>query len=133
MARNSLTAAQDVLVREFLVDVALAENVFSNHTASKKRLIGACYELLNYQRLSDGRFISKDKKINVQFGNHVPSFEEYPDEWDDDYQRALNALDTSGKDYNVYTTYDDQNTDEADSSESSTGSKIRKAVLSEDV
>ena len=132
MARNSLTAAQDIMVREFLVDVALAENVFANNPAAKKRLIGACYELLNYQRLTDGRFISKDKKITMSFGTQ-PSQEKYPDEWDDDYQRALNALDTSGKDYNVYTTYDDQDTDEADSSESSKSTEVRKAVLPKDV
>ena len=137
MAKNSLTPLQDVATREFLINVALAENVFNNHPTSKKRLIGMLYELLNYQRLPDGRFISKDKKIKYLLGGGV-SPTEYPDEWDADYDNALMKLGKGErsdlKEKAVLEATSDGNyTYEADSSESTKNPSLWKTLFSKDV
>ena len=141
MAKNELTALQDVTTREFLVDVALAENVFGNHPSLKKQLIGLLYELLNYRRLPDGRFIAKDKTVKYLLGGTI-SREEYPDEWSKDYARALKALDGGDNASNerkvrsaqkdmFATDYND--TDEADSGKPSKNPSLWKTILSKDV
>lgn len=126
MAKNDLTPLQDVITREFLVEVALAENTLPANPAMKKSLIGTCYNLLNYDRLGDGRFITKGTKIKMSFGLQ-PSTEDYPDEWNEDYQAALQALEEESA-----------STDGADSNKAnrrfpSKDSKVRKTIFSKDV
>ena len=137
MAKNELTPLQDVATREFLLDVALAENVFGNHPSLKRQLIGLLYELLNYQRLTDGRFVSKDKKITYKLGGS-PSHEEFPDEWAKDYENALMKLGKGErrdlKEKEVRPVAGDSNyTYEADSSEQTKNSPFWKTLLSKDV
>lgn len=133
MAKNELTPHQDVLTREFLVDVVMAENSLSNHPSLKRQLIGLCYELLNYQRLQDGRFISKDKKITHLLGQ-APSKEEFPDEWAKDYQNALTKLGRGDEwDEKGTATSDDHYTYEADSGKSTKNPPLWKTLFSKDV
>lgn len=133
MAKNNLTPLQDVLTREFLIEVADAENVFSNNPARKRTLIGLMYELLNYQVLADGRCVSKDKKVTFQLGG-PPSHEKYPNEWDEDYNLALSLLkgETRAK-KKERPTADDNYTYEADSGEQTKNPSLWKALFSKDL
>ena len=131
MAKNDLTALQDVTTREFLTQVALAENTLPDTPGLKKQLIAICYTLLNYDRLSDGRFITKGTKVKMPFGQ-LPSQTKYPDEWEVDYNRALNALEAEGGIYER-TTINTDNPDKADSGKSPKNTSLWKALFSKDV
>ena len=142
MAKNDLTPIQDVITREFLVEVATAENVLSNNPASKKRLIGLLYQLLNYQRLPDGRFVSRDTSVRYMLGGTV-SDKEYPDEWSKDYARAIKALneeDTHVKqERSVRAVQEDmfatdfEDSDEANSGKQTKNTPLWKTLFSKDV
>lgn len=133
MAKNNLTPQQDILTRDFLMQVALADNVFDNHSASKKRLVGALYKLLNYQRLADGRFVDASKDVMYKFGQ-APSYERFPCEFDTDYKAAEAKIEGYMNELQEELfTDNDSGSDEADSSESSEGTEVREAVLSKDV
>lgn len=139
MARNELTAAQDVKTREFLIEVALAENVLDNNPAMKSALIRACYIMLNYQRLLDGRFVSRDKSIRYKLGGQV-SRTEFPDEWTDDYARALKELGESddkvqeinSNQEEMFADYD-SGSNQTDSGEQTQDTPLRETLLSKDV
>lgn len=137
MAKNDLTPLQDVTTREFLVEVALAENVLDNNPATKRRLLNTLYQLLNYQRLRDGRFVSKDAKLTYKLGGEV-SMKDYPDEWSSDYARAIDALKKGDKDANrkvkaqsLTTNYNDS--DEANSGKQTEDTSFWKTVLRKDL
>lgn len=140
MAKNELTPTQDITTREFLMEVALAENVLNNDPSYKKQLIRILYDMLGYQRLIDGRFIDKSKKITYLLGGII-SREKYPCEWDKDYKRALKLAaqqEREGTDEEpkrqeemFATHYND--TDEADSSEPTKNPSLWKTLLSKDV
>jgi len=139
MAQNELTAVQDVKTREFLIEVALAENVLDNNPAMKSALVRACYILLNYQRLNDGRFVSRDKNIRYKLGGTV-SHDEFPDEWSDDYARALKELGASNDQVQVInpvqetkvTDYD-SGSDQADSGKQAENPSLWKTLFPKDV
>jgi hypothetical protein len=126
MAKNNLTPEQDVLTREFYVQVALAPNTLPDNPALKRQLGAICLNMLNYNRLTDGRFISKGKKIKMAYGQQ-PSLEEYPDEWAEDYQAALQGMEKEE------ITLENKGENKADSSKSSKSSKIWKALFPKDV
>lgn len=136
MATNDLTPLQDVLTREFLLEVVLKENILANNPATKKRLIRVIYDLLNYQRLADGRFVSKDKKVTHLLGQ-PPSVKDFPDEWAYDYDNALMKLgqgerrDLKEKVQRPPADYND--TYEADSSEPTKNPSLWKTLFSKDV
>jgi hypothetical protein len=133
MARNELTPEQDVTTREFLVEVALAENAFSEHPALKRTLIGYCYKLLGYQRLPDGRFISEDINVKYKLGGTI-SFANYPDEWEKDYQNALMKAgkgESNAKQEKF--TFDDNSTNETDSGEPTKDTPLWKTLFSKDI
>jgi hypothetical protein len=133
MAKNELTPEQDVLTREFLVDVALSENAFSDHPALKRTLIGYCYRLLGYQRLPDGRFISEHINVKYKLGGTI-SLEDYPDEWQKDYANALmkagkGELDERQKGF----TFNSDSTNETDSGKQTKDTPLWKTLFSKDL
>ena len=126
MAKNNLTPMQDVLTREFLKLVLLEDNVLPDHPSIKKQVIAAVYSMLNYDRLGDGRFITKGKKVKMPFGTQ-PSLEEYPDEWQADYERAVEELEKAEAAANI------KDSDEADSGQPTPYTALRQALFSKDV
>ena len=131
MAKHDLTPLQDVTTREFLTQVALAENTLPDTPGLKKQLTAICYQLLNYDRLSDGRFITKGTKVKMPFGD-MPSLETYPDEWPEDYDRALTALDEQGGIYER-AAIDTDNPAETNSGKQAKNTSLWKALFSKDV
>jgi hypothetical protein len=147
MATNKLTPEQDILTRRFYLEVAQTEGLFPDAPIQQKRLCALLMDMLNYQRLGNGNFVTKGTPISVPFGNSMPSgLDAYPDEWVEDYQRAVDALTAEGeRDALEVTTeaiesaedeglaVNDNDTSEASTSESSESTEVREAVLSEDV
>ena len=126
MAKNDLTPSQDIVTREFFVRVALAPNALPANKALKRQLSAICLELLNYNRLSDGRFISKDKEISMAYGTQ-PNLEDYPDEWDEDYEAALQGLEAEAA------ASKGQSRDQAYSGKSAKDTKVWKTLLSKNL
>jgi hypothetical protein len=126
MAKNDLTAAQDILTREFLTRVALADNTLSVNPSLKRQLHAICLELLGYERLADGRFISKGKNVTMPYGQQ-PSMEDYPNEWNEDYEAAVQRLEKEAAAAKA------AGKDKANRGKSSKSTKIWQAVLSENL
>jgi hypothetical protein len=149
MATNKLTPEQDILTRRFYLEVAQTEGLFPDAPIQQKRLCALLMDMLNYQRLGNGNFVTKGTPISVPFGNSMPSgLDAYPDEWVEDYQRAVDALTAEGEEDVLEVTaetpeapasiedqfaFDANDTSEASTSESSESTEVREAVLSEDV
>ena len=95
MANNTLTAEQDVLTRQFFVRVAeRTEALLPNSPASGRALRGILLQLLNYDQLPSGAFVTAGTAITRSLGDNT--YSSYPNEWEDDYQRALEELDNEG-------------------------------------
>lgn len=119
MSKNSMTPEQDLLTREFYSTVACDANLFPQDPVGQRNMIQCLLRLLNYQVI-DGKYITPGKVLSKTLGGKV----NVDCEWDADTQRTLEALNGSNN---------DTSTPETNSGESSTYSKIRKAVLREDV
>lgn len=120
MATNGLTPEQDLLVREFYVNIATkAEGLLPNAPAYGRQLRAICLLLLNYDQLRSGAFITKGQTISVAFGS--TDYSAYKDEWQDDYDRAVRAI-AEGV---VDETNNDQDTSEAGASEPSKDTEVR--------
>ena len=128
MAKNALTPQQDLLTREFYVNVAeKAEDFLPNAPAYSRQLRAICLLLLNYDRLPGGAFIEKGQMLKIDFGSN--DFSDYPCEWADDVATALEAIgEVTGNEIT-----NDTDTSEASTSESSEDSEVREAVLPQDV
>lgn len=124
MANNTLTARQDLLTREFFVTVAeQTEDLLPNSPASGRSLRGILLQLLNYDQLPNGAFVAKGTEITYKFGH--ADYSSYENEWESDYQRAIEELDNEGG--------NNTNTTETSTGESSTDTEVRQTILSEDV
>jgi len=124
MAKNVLTPAQDLLVREFYLNIALHIEAWLPSTPVAGRMLRrTLLDLLNYDQIGSGAYITKGTSVSIKYGTR--DYSAYPNEWDDDVRRAEEAL----------LNEEDNNTDtsEAGASESSQDTEIRETVLSEDV
>lgn len=128
MANNPLTAQQDLLVREFYVEVAeKAEALLPNSPVFARQLRSICLLLLNYDQIASGAFITKGTVVQMPYGSQ--DFSAYPDEWAADFDAAVAAIAQGESDEAGY----DTNTSEASASEPSTYSKVREALFPKDV
>lgn len=128
MAKNNLTPLQDLLVREFYVDVAVeAEKLLPGAPAFARQLRSICLLLLNYDQIGSGVFVTKGTEIKVPYGSS--DFTAYPDEWAVDFDTALTAISIGEGNE----TSDDTDKGEASTSEPSEDSTVREAVLPKDV
>jgi len=118
MASNQMTPEQDVLTREFLQQVVFDRGLMTRAGVSGRTLQGACLELLNYV-IIDGKYVDKALVKNRPFYGQL----ELDCEWEQDTRRSMEALDESNS----------SGEDEANSSEPSTDTEVREAVLREDV
>ena len=130
MAKNNLTPQQDLITRQFLTEVATAENILPDTPGLRRQLYAILLTMLNYDRLTDGRFITKGKKVTYPYMG-MPSLEEYPDEWEADYVRTLKALKIYGDE--VSYEVDVKNPDKADSGKPTKNTSVWKALFSKDV
>ena len=107
MAKNILTPEQDLLTRHFFVIVGeRIEALLPNSPASGRTLRGILLQLLNYDQLPSGAFVTAGTPITRSLGDNT--YSSYPSECEDDYQRALEELDNEGG----------QNTDSSEASSS---------------
>ena len=122
MAKNNLTPQQDIATREFWALVASGESLFPGNPADWITLQKIVLKLLNYEVTTDGRYVEAGGRSSYRWGTNPA--DDRPDEWESDYQRALEACNE-----------DDNSADTAasDSGEPSSDTPVREAVLSEDV
>lgn len=118
MSKNSLTPEQDLITREFFVVVAQQGHGLEDTPGNASHLRAICLGLLNYQQLPSGAFIDTKTKVTVEFGSQ--NYDAYPCEWEADARRANDAVNPKSE-------------PETSPSSKSTYSKVRKAILSEDV
>ena len=127
MAKNVLTPEQDLLTRQFYVEVAQkAEALLPNTPAFGRQLRAILLLLLNYDLLPSGAFVTKGTKVKKAFGS--TDYSAYKDEWATDLGVALADVEINKNEAN-------NNTDpsEASTRESSEDTKVRETVLPEDV
>jgi len=128
MAKNVLTPRQDLLTREFYVEVAeRVEHMLPDSPAYGRQLRAILLLLLNYDRIKSGAFIEKGQSVQIEFGSN--DYSAYPDEWAADYDAAVAAIAIGEGNEEDYGT----DTSEASASEQAEDSALREAVLSEDV
>jgi hypothetical protein len=120
MASNKLTPQQDLLTREFYIEVAeKADDLLPDTAAHGRHLRAILLALLNYDQLPNGAFISKGQSVKLDYGSR--DFSGYPDEWQADYDFAVAAIALES----ANETTDDQDTSEAGTSESPESSEVR--------
>lgn len=118
MAKNNMTAQQDLMTREFMVHVLSDDLLFPGDPVGQGKAQQMCRRLLGYV-IIDGKHVSYEvaKAAQYKFGKR-PVVE---DEWADDTRRVVDEV-------NKY-----KDSLEAGSSEPSEDTEVREAVLSEDV
>jgi hypothetical protein len=123
MAKNNLTPEQAVLAREFYMKVAQVPGLFPNDPVGQRSMQATIIRLLGYVVVR-GKFVSPEKaqSVKVSFLGNVLA-DKLEDEWQDDYQRELDAINNSNS--------TDQTS--ARSQTESAAVEVREAVLSEDV
>ena len=91
MATNNLTPEQDLLVREFYVEIGMkADDLFAAAPTSARNLRSLLLELLNYDQIANGAYITKGTVVKMEFG--TKDLSAYPDEWAADYDRSVAAI-----------------------------------------
>ena len=125
MAKNSLPAELDLLVREFYEDVAVrAEEFMPDEPATARQLRAIILRsLLHYQILPNGALI--DREIEVKRALWGEKFENYPDEWIADIERAKETLHETTTDFTT--------PPEARTGSEAKDTEVRKAILSKDI
>ena len=119
MANNTLTPDQDVQTREFFINVAeQTEALLPNSPASGRTLRGILLQLLNYDQLPSGAFITAGTPVTRSLGDNT--YSEYPCEWEEDYQRAIEELDNEGG-----PVYNDTDTSETSTSIETEDTEVR--------
>ena len=115
---NNLKPEQDLLVRQFFVDVVQDDSVFPDAKSNQRALTTICLGLLNYV-VVDGKFVSPENLKSTTYGQKV----EYEDEWIKDTKAVQERMHAD--------TSDDPA--ETDSGEQTESSEVRETVLREDV
>ncbi len=136
MAKNNLTAEQDLLVREFFVEVAEKfESLQPDAGSYGRQLRAICLLLLNYDQLPNGAFITKGTVVSRTFGSD--DYSAYPDEWQVDYDAAVAKLATLEGRLEAEEEQEDEteaeDTGETSTSEPSENPPVWKTLLSKDV
>ncbi len=127
MAKNVLTPEQDILTRQFYVEVAQkAEALLPNTPAFGRQLRAILLLLLNYDQLPSGAFVTKGTTITKAFGS--VDYSSYTDEWVTDLGEALADVEMRKHEANKST-----DTSEASASEPCEDTEVRETVLPEDV
>lgn len=129
MAKHAMTPKQDLLVREFYVEVAMsAEDIMPGQPGYARQLRAICMSLLNYDQLAGGAFVTKGTQVTVAYGTDA-DYSKYPCEWEADYDAAVAAIAVGDGDVPSNST----DTSEASTSKPSTYSKVREALFPKDV
>jgi len=118
MAKNQLSARQDLITREFFQEVATQGNTLNGSPAHKRQLIAILLEMLDYDILPNGAFIKKGTKVQMEYGSK--DYSAYPNEWDTDEERSREAI-------------KDQDTPETSASVKAESAPVREGILPEDV
>ncbi len=127
MAKNVLTPEQDLLTRQFYVEIAqVTEALLPNTPAFGRQLRSILLLLLNYDLLPNGVFVTKGTTVTKKLGSE--DYSAYPDEWVTDLGRALADVEINKHEANNNT-----DTSEASTSEPSKNTEVRETVLPKDV
>jgi len=118
MATNNMKLNQDVITRAFYTEVLSDDDLFIGDPVGRKQAVALCRRLLNYV-VVEGKHVSAESasKLKYQLGEAV----DIEDEFESDTRRSNDAANK------------DTNTRKTNRSKSSKNTKVRKAVLSEDV
>jgi hypothetical protein len=136
MAKNNLTPEQDLLVREFFVEVAEKfESLQPDAGAYGRQLRAICLLLLNYDQLPNGSFVTKGTPIAREYGTR--DYDDYPDEWQADFAAAVAKVATlEGRveyEEEQNNEVEAEDTSETSTSEPSENTSVWKTILSKDV
>ena len=116
-----MTPEQNLLIRQFYVEVANDESIFAGKNTTQKAVKGMCLDLLGYV-LIKGKYVpvEKFKGASLTYGQQA----DYQCSWESD-TRAIEEL--------INETNNSKSSSTASSSEPTENTEIREAVLREDV
>lgn len=131
MANNDLTPEQDLLVRRFYKEIAIhLEQMLPSTPVSGRTTRRTCLDLLNYDIIGSGAYITKGTQVSIEYGSK--DYSAYPDEWDADLRRALEATGQTTE-APVHETGNDTDTSQTRPSESTKSTEVRKTLLRKDL